>query len=98
MPYQGTGADRDWIANLNARARRPDLTIFLKVRPEVAAQRRAAARRKEELFEDLRMQQEVDAGYHATIAELVAAGERIETIDGERTEDEVFETILRLVG
>ncbi len=48
LAYQGTGADRDWIAMLNARARRPDLTIFLKVRPEVAAQRRAAARRKEE--------------------------------------------------
>ena len=98
LAYQGTGADRDWIATLNARARRPDLTIFLQVRPEVAAQRRAAARRKEELFEDLRMQQEVDAGYKATIAELQAAGERIETIDGEESEDQVFAAILRLVG
>jgi dTMP kinase len=98
LAYQGTGADRDWIAALNARARRPDLTIFLQVRPEVAAQRRAAARRKEELFEDLRMQQEVDAGYRATIAELRAAGERIETLDGEQTEDQVFAAILKLVG
>jgi dTMP kinase len=98
LAYQGTGADRDWIAMINGRARRPDLTIFLKVRPEVAAQRRAAARRKEELFEDLRMQQEVDAGYHATIAELRAAGERIETLDGEMTEDQVFAAILKLVG
>jgi dTMP kinase len=98
LAYQGTGADRDWIAMLNARARRPDLTIFLQVRPEVAAKRRAAARRKEELFEDLRMQQEVDAGYRATIAELQAAGERIETIDGEQAEDKVFAAILALVG
>ena len=37
LAYQGTGADRDWIITLNARARRPDLTIFLEVRPEVAA-------------------------------------------------------------
>src|SRR5262245_16017166 len=80
LAYQGTGADRDWITTLNARARRPDLTIFLEVRAEVAAQRRAAARRKEELFEDLRMQEEVDAGYRATIAELTASGERIEVI------------------
>jgi dTMP kinase len=98
LAYQGTGADRDWIAMLNARARRPDLTVFLEVRPEVAAQRRAAARRKEELFEDLRMQQEVDAGYKATIAELQAAGERIEIIDGEQSEDQVFAAILRLIG
>ncbi|HEY5926632.1 MAG TPA: dTMP kinase [Kofleriaceae bacterium] len=98
LAYQGTGADRDWIAMLNARARRPDVTIFLKVRPEVAAQRRAAARRKEELFEDLRMQQEVDAGYRATIVELQAAGERIEILDGEQSEDQVFAAILRIVG
>jgi dTMP kinase len=98
LAYQGTGADRDWIASLNARARKPDITVFLQVRPEVAAERRAAARRKEELFEDLRMQIEVDAGYRATIAELQALGERIEILDGEQTEDQVFSAILRAIG
>jgi len=98
LAYQGTGADRDWITQLNARARRPDLTVFLEVRPEVAAARRVAAGRVEELFEDLRMQEEVAAGYRATLAELAAAGERIETIDGEQPPDAVFAAILALVG
>lgn len=98
LAYQGTGAERDWITQLNSRARRPDLTIFLAVRPEVAAERRVAAGRVQELFEDLQMQREVDAGYRATIAELRAQGERIETIDGEQTPDQVFETISSLVG
>jgi dTMP kinase len=98
LAYQGTGADRDWITSLNARARRPDLTIFLEVRPEIAAQRRVAAGRVQELFDDLPMQQEVDAGYHATIAELRALGERIEVIDGEQSADAVFQTIVTLVG
>lgn len=98
LAYQGTGADRDWITTLNVRARRPELTIFLKVRPQVAAKRRAAARRQEELFEQLQMQIEVDAGYTATIAELIAQGERIETIDGEQSEDDVFNAIVELVG
>jgi dTMP kinase len=98
LAYQGTGADRDWIATLNARARRPDLTIFLAVRPEVAAQRRVAARRVQELFEDLRTQQEVDAGYRATLAELTAAGERIEVVDGELPPDVVFQQILQLTA
>jgi dTMP kinase len=98
LAYQGTGAERDWIATLNSRARRPELTIFLKVRPQVAAKRRAAARRQEELFEQLQMQIEVDAGYAATIAELVAQGERIETIDGEQSEDDVFAAIVKLVS
>ncbi len=95
LAYQGTGADRDWIATINARARRPDLTIFLKVRPEVAAKRRAAAGRTQELFEDIDMQREVDAGYRATIAELIAAGETIEILDGELAEDQVFAAVLR---
>jgi len=98
LAYQGTGADRDWIAVLNSRARRPDLTIFLQVRPEVAAQRRVAAGRVQELFEDLQMQQDVDAGYRATIAELAAQGERIEVVDGELTPDAVFQRILQLAG
>ena len=98
LAYQGTGADRDWIALLNARARRPELTIFLQVRPEVAAKRRADANRREELFEAIEMQREVDAGYRATIAELQAAGERIEIVDGEQSEDAVAAAIRRLVG
>lgn len=98
LAYQGTGADRDWIATLNARARRPDLTIFLEVRPEVAAQRRVAAGRVQELFEDVRMQEEVAAGYQATISELAAQGERIEIIDGELPPDAVFAAIVHLVG
>ena len=97
LAYQGTGAERDWIAMLNQRARKPDLTIFLQVRAEVAAARRAAAGRVQELFEDMRMQEEVAAGYKATLSELAAQGERIETIDGEASPDEVFAAILALV-
>ncbi|MBL0217343.1 MAG: dTMP kinase [Myxococcales bacterium] len=98
LAYQGTGADRDWITTLNARARKPDLTIFLSVRPEVAAARRISAGRIQELFEDMRMQEEVAAGYKATISELAAQGERIETIDGEASPDAVFGAIVALVG
>lgn len=97
LAYQGTGADRDWIVSLNARARRPDLTIFLEVRPEVAAARRAIRGGPQELFEHLQMQQEVAAGYRATIAELVASGERIEIVDGEQSPDQVFAAIVELV-
>ena len=97
LAYQGTGADRDWITMLNARARRPDITVFLRVRPEVAAQRRMAAGRTQELFEDLEMQREVDAGYRATIDELTAQGEKIITIDGEQSEDDVFVEVVRSV-
>ena len=98
LAYQGTGADRDWIAQLNGRARKPDLTLFLSVRPEVAAQRRVAAGRVQELFEDIRMQEEVAEGYRATISELQVLGERIEILDGEMTPDAVFAAILAAIA
>lgn len=97
LAYQGTGADRDWIGMINARARKPDITVFLKVRPEVAAERRVAAGRTQELFEDLQMQRDVDAGYRATIEELTAQGERIVTVDGEHSEDDVFVEVVRAI-
>ncbi len=98
LAYQGTGAERAWIGVLNQRARVPDLTILLRVRPEVAAERRLAAGRTQELFEDLAMQRKVSAGYDEVCAELIGRGERIEILDGERPLDEVAATIRGLVG
>jgi len=98
LAYQGTGAERAWIRELNRRARRPDLTILLRVRPEVAAERRVAAGRAQELFEDLAMQQRVAAGYDAVVAELRGAGERIEVLDGEAAVDAVAAEIARMVA
>ncbi len=98
LAYQRTGVEREWIMALNRHTRTPDITVFLEVRPEVGHQRRASAGRAEELFQDLDTQRAVAAGYRATISELRAEGERIETIDGERAENAVAETILGALG
>jgi len=98
LAYQGTGAERAWIRELNRRARRPELTILLRVRPEVAAERRVAAGRAQELFEDLAMQRKVAAGYDAVVDELRAAGERIEVLDGEQSLDAVAAQVAALVA
>lgn len=96
--YQATGAVRGWIRELNRSARVPDLTIFLRVAPAVAAARRVAAGRVDELFEDLPMQERVAAGYDQVMAECAAAGERIEILDGEATPDAIAARIDALVG
>ena len=97
LAYQGTGADRAWIRVLNQRALVPDLTVFLRVRPEVAAARRVAAGRAQELFEDLPMQQRVFAGYESLLLELGAGGERIAVLDGEASPDDVTAAIAAAV-
>lgn len=95
--YQATGAERRWIRDLNRHARVPDLTIFLRVAPEIAAARRVAAGRVQELFEDLPMQQRVAAGYDEVMAECAAAGERIEILDGAQAQDAIAARINALV-
>lgn len=95
LAYQGAGEERAWIAELNKRARRPDLTLFLRVAPEVAADRRAASRDAEELFDALAMQRRVARGYDEVMAEL-GATDRIEILDGEEAVDRVAERCLAL--
>lgn len=100
--YQGTGAARAWIEACNQHARKPDLTVFLRVSAEVAAARRAAAGRVEELFEAIAMQRKVAAGYDDVMARLAAAGEAIEILDGEAPLDAVtaaiVDTVARTLG
>ena len=96
LAYQGTGEERLWIAELNRRARRPDLTIFLNVRPEEAARRRVGDNRTEEIFDHLSTQRRVAEGYRAVI-EMLRETEHIEVLDGERPTAEVSADIVALV-
>ena len=97
LAYQGAGEARAWVRELNRHARRPDLTILLEVEPKVAARRRAADQRREEIFDPLPMQEQVAAGYRATVEMLRAAGERIDVLDGQQSVDVVSAQILERV-
>ncbi len=96
LAYQGTGEERLWIAELNRRARRPDLTIFVEVAPEVAARRRADARRDEEIFDALATQRRVAAGYDAVL-EMLRPIENIKIVDGDRQIASVSADIVPMV-
>lgn len=96
LAYQGSGEDRAWIRTLNARVRRPDLTILLEVPAEVGAERRAAAARPEELYDRLELQRRIAAGYREVVAEL-GATEKVVVLDGAREPAAVAEEVLRWV-
>ena len=96
LAYQGTDTERAWISLLNQRARRPDLTVLLRVRAETAARRRVAAGRAQELFEDIAMQERVAAGYDQVFAALIDR-EPVVVIDGEQEIDRVFGELMRLI-
>lgn len=84
-----------WIQQLNARARRPDLTIVLDVPEDVAAERRARRGHRAELYEQSAFQQRLAAFYRDL--EKHYPGERIAHIDGRGTPDEVHHAIVREV-
>jgi len=89
LAYQGsTGLDMDWLRRLNSFAPRPDLAIYLDVRPEVALARIGRART---VLEQLRIQRAVRGAYLA----LVEAGELV-LVNGERPVEEVARDVLKL--
>jgi dTMP kinase len=96
LAYQGVGEGRDWVRLLNARARRPDLTLLLEIPPELGAARRAAAGRAEDLYEPIAMQRRVAEGYREVVREL-AGSERIVVLDGARDVEAVAADIAAAV-
>lgn len=94
--YQADPTTRTWVDQLNSQAVVPDLTIFLRVRAEVGAQRRVG-RSSEEIFEALSIQQRVAAAYDVITTELCARGQRIVILDGELPAQTVEEQIWDLV-
>ncbi len=96
LAYQGDGDAFDWVTLLNARARRPDLTLLLEVPVDVAAARRAADGRPDELFDRIETQRRVAEGYRRVVQAL-GGRERIDVLDGTRPVGTVAADILARV-
>jgi dTMP kinase len=89
LAYQGAQVGLAWVAQVNARARTPDLTLFLEVDTGVAAARRGGRGGREELYERDEVQRRTAAWYRKAIAARRRAGERVQVVDGGRSPAEV---------
>jgi dTMP kinase len=99
LAYQSiTTGDAAWVEEINGRARAPDLTIFLRVRPGLALGRRRGAGTTPELYEVDAFQRQVALSYERAVSSLQAAGQRIEVLDGEQPVEVVAEAVDRLVA
>jgi dTMP kinase len=92
---QGRAATLAWIRELNRHARRPDITVVLNVRPEVAAERRRARGTGRELYDDAVLQAELAAAYRR--AEDLVPGDRLVHIDGDAEPEAVTAAIAAAV-
>jgi dTMP kinase len=101
LAYQGRVLGHLWVESLNSRARTPDLTLFLEVRPPVAATRRRLRGGRQERFDDSRTQASVARAYGAVMARHARA-HHVRRIDGEMEVDavaaQIQKAVARLVG
>jgi dTMP kinase len=96
LAYQAIEADREWVEELNRRARRPDVTLLLDLPAEEAARRRQAAGRPEERYDRLEAQARIAENYRGLARRL--AGEDYRVLDGARTIAAVQEDLRRAVA
>jgi dTMP kinase len=96
--YQGAESPEmlRWIKSLNSRAMKPDLTMLLRVSPEIAAERRRLEGKAEELFDNIEMQKKVSDAYDSVFSDL-AYEEHVVIVNGEQSIDDVFKNIYKHV-
>ena len=95
MDETAGGQLMQWIADVNAHARRPDRTVVLDLDPELAASRRAARGTPFELFEQLEMQRRIRHNYRR-LAQLRPQDD-MRFVDASRTPEAVHEDVFALV-
>ncbi len=96
LVYQGLTTWPAWVSQINQLAVLPDLTLFIDVDPRTAAARRAARGKVAELFEEEQMQQKIAARYRRVIRHR-RRRERIISIDGSKSIEEVTAQALKLI-
>ena len=85
----------DWVRQLNAQARRPDLTIVLDVDPDEAARRRNERPGSRELFEDEDLQRELAAFYRDI--ERYFPADKIVHVDGNGSIEDTAAAVMKAI-
>ncbi|MED5465819.1 MAG: dTMP kinase [Myxococcota bacterium] len=86
LAYQSLGAPMDWLLSINSQARAPDLSILLRVPPEVAAKRRAKRNSPEEIFDADQHQRAIAAAYDNIFTEDVFGPKAVVDASGDMEE------------
>ena len=96
LAYQSLDLPRSWVESINQRATAPDLTLFLRVSPNTAAERRAKRGGPTERFDGQSTQERVAASYEAAMSSPLMGP--TEVIDGDVGPQGVAEALAEHVG
>lgn len=81
LAYQSVDVDLKFVRAVNGKAVAPDVTFFLRLRPEVAMARIQASRLDTDRFENIAFQRKVAERYDRVVADYREG--RLEILDGE---------------
>jgi dTMP kinase len=95
LAYQSLTLPMAWVAEINGFAPKADVTLFLRVSPQVADQRVEARGGPRELYEKLEKQVAIAKAYEAAL-ERGELG-RVHVVDAEQSVSEVAQAIARIV-
>lgn len=98
LAYQSQTIDLNFLIEINKFARRPDLVIFLDVKPETCIERITHNRDHIELYENIEKLKAIKENYIKVIAYLKKNfGLNIVSVDGNRSIEEVHKDIKELI-
>ena len=95
LAYQSLDVDLAFIETINARARKPDISILLRISPEDAALRRAQRGGAEEIFDDLELQKTISRSYDTAFARTDLGPTAV--VDAMQTMEQVTSDILQAI-
>ncbi|TVR88868.1 MAG: dTMP kinase [Saprospirales bacterium] len=90
LAYQGAHVDMDWVIQANSQSvklLRPNLHIFLDLKPEKSIERLKSDRRSTDMYEKLETLQKVRQNFFTAFEKM--PGENVVIIDGARPFEEV---------
>lgn len=96
--YQGIDADLDWVMNMNLGCReiiKPDICIFLDIRPETSEERISANRLEREIYENADTQARIRRRFFE-VFELLGDSENIKIVDASKAIPEVSADIIKI--
>lgn len=97
LAYQSLSNDLAWVKEINKNALVPDLTIFIRVRPETSLKRIHDSRFKTEIFETKEILAKVLANYERIFEQCQNRGQKVIKIDGEQSPQSVQNDIIKAV-
>lgn len=95
LAYQSIGSPLEWVTELNRQARRPEISILLRVSAETAASRRQSRGGAEERFDATESQRRITEAYDAAMSQPDVGPTKV--IDAERDFDTVAAELGALV-